>query len=159
MNDNLSSYYELSLPVIIQPKRRTAGIEWTDQMIETITLKFATTFNRELAEELGVSMRTMIRKARELGLEKESGFLDKNRSEISKMAKESRGPNPTKGQKGWSVPGGEKYRFKPGNISRMKTDPELVERVRQKRNATIREEKFRIRVGLEQKTKLKLKNV
>lgn len=159
MNDNLSSYYELSLPVIVPPKRRTAGIEWTDEMIDTITTKFATTFNRELADELGVSMRTMIRKARELGLEKEPGFLDKNRSEISKMAKESRGSNPTKGQKGWSVPGGEKYRFKPGHVPATKTDPELVERIRQKRNATIREEKFRIRVGLKQKTKLNLKNV
>lgn len=159
MNDNLSRYYELSLPIVVEPKRRTAGIKWTNEMIETITSKFATTFNRELADELGVSMRTMIRKARELGLEKEPGFLDKNRSVISKMARTARGDNPTKGQKGWSVPGGEKYRFKPGNASRMKTDPELVERVHRKRNETIREEKFRIRVGLKQKTRLNLKNV
>lgn len=153
----MSNYYELSLPVIIPAKRRTAGIEWTDGMIEAITAKFSTTFNRELADELGVSLRTMIRKARELGLEKEPGFLDKNRAGIVKKIKTVRGPNPAKGQKGWTIPGSEKYRFKKGHIPRMATDPELVERVRQKRNATIRGEKVRLMAGLAPQTKMKLK--
>ncbi|SFK99302.1 hypothetical protein SAMN05216357_11052 [Porphyromonadaceae bacterium KH3CP3RA] len=158
MDSDFSRYYELSLPVVAKPKRRTAGIEWTDEMIEFITSKFATSFNRDLADELGVGMRTMIRKARELGLEKEPGFLDKKRKEISQMAKEARSPNPTKGQKGWSVPGGEKYRFKPGHVPAMKDNPELIERVHRKRNETIRNEKFRLKVGLEPETKLRLKN-
>ena len=89
MNTDLSRYYELNLPVITTPKRRTAGIDWTAEMIDTITSKFATSFNRDLAGELGVSLRTLIRKARELGLEKEPGFLEKNRKTISKMAKDA----------------------------------------------------------------------
>ena len=158
MDSDFSRYYELSFPVVAKPKRRTAGIEWTDEMIEIITSKFATSFNRDLADELGVGVRTVIRKARELGLEKEAGFLEKNRREISQMAKEARRPNPTKGQKGWSVPGSEKYRFKPGHIPAMKDNPELIERVHRKRNETIRNEKFRLKVGLEPETKLRLKN-
>lgn len=158
MDSDFSRHYELSFPVAIKPKRRTAGIEWSDGMIETIASKFATSFNRDLADELGVSMRTMIRKARELGLEKEPGFLDKNRKEISQMARDARRPNPTKGQKGWSVSGSEKYRFKPGHVPAMKDNPELIERVHRKRNETIKNEKFRLRVGLEPETKLRLKN-
>ena len=150
-------YYELYIPTIIPSKRRTC-IEWTDEMVDIITSKFATSFNRDLADELGVSMRTMIRKARELGLEKEHGFLDKNRKKISQMARDARSPNPTKGQKGWSVPGGERYQFKPGHVPAMKNNPELIERVHRKRNETIRNEKFRLRVGLHPETKLRLKN-
>ena len=138
-------YYELYIPTIIPSKRRITGIEWTDEMVDIITSKFATSFNRDLADELGVSMRTMIRKARELGLEKEPGFLDKNRKKISQMARDARSPNPTKGQKGWSVPA-------------MKNNPELIERVHRKRNETIKNEKFRLRVGLQPETKLRLKN-
>lgn len=151
-------YYELYIPTIIPSKRRITGIEWTDEMIDIITSKFATSFNRDLAYELGVSMRTMIRKARELGLEKEHGFLDKNRKKISQMARDARSPNPTKGQKGWSVPGGERYQFKPGHVPAMKNNPELIERVHRKRNETIKNEKFRLRVGLQPETKLRLKN-
>jgi hypothetical protein len=158
MDLDLSRYYELNLPEIPITKRRTAGIEWTDEMIDIISSKFATSFNRELAEELGASMRTMLRKARKLGLEKETEFLNKNRKEISRMAKESRRPNSTKGQKGWSVPGSEKYRFKPGHVPAMKDNPELIQRVHQKRNETIKNEKFRLRIGLKQKTKLRLIN-
>lgn len=157
MNTDLSRYYELSLPVITEPERRTAGIEWTDEMINIITSKFATSFNRDLADELGVSVRTVIRKARELRLYKEPGFLDKNRKKITKMAKEARGTNSTKGQKGWSVPGGEKYRFKPGHVPAIKNNPELIERVHRKRNETIKNERARIRIGLEPETKLRLK--
>ena len=154
-------YYELQLSPIVEgkrPPRRTAGIEWTAEMLETLNNKFPVTFNKELAEELGVSWRTLVRKARELGIEKEIGFLDKRREAITKMAQTARPENPTKGQKGWSVPGSEKYRFKKGHIPAMKTDSELVERVRQTRNETIRREKIRLKIGLEPMTKLKLVN-
>lgn len=158
MHLDFSKYYELSLPVVFEPKRRTAGIEWTSEMIETITSKFATTFNCDLADELCVSVRTMIRKARELGLEKEPGFLDKKRKKISQMAKDARRPNPTKGQKGWTVPGSEKYQFKPGHVPAMKNNPELIERVHRTRNETIKNGKFRLKIGLDPETKLRLKN-
>lgn len=66
--------------------------EWTPAMLKKLRTYFPVAFNRELAEDLGVSMRTLIRKARELGLEKEPGFLDKNRKIISRMANANKPP-------------------------------------------------------------------
>ena len=60
--------------------------------------------------------------------------------------------------KGWSVPNGEQFRFKKGNIPAMKTDPNIVAKVHKKRNDTIRLEKLRLKYGLRQKTKLNLKD-
>lgn len=148
------SNYELNLPPVT---RKRAKINWTPEMITRLKNEFPVTYNNQLADELGVSHRTLIRKARELGLEKEEGFLEKRRFEIGRMAKESRGPNETKGLKGWCVPNGQQFRFKPGNISVMKTRPEVVEKVRRKRNETIRRERIRMKIGLKPLTKLNLK--
>ena len=150
--------HELYLPATTKETRRTAGIEWTDGMLATIKGKFATSYNRALAEELGVGWRTLVRKARELGLEKEDGFLEKRREEIKQMAKDSLPENPHKGKKGFVIPGGETHRFKKGHTPATKTNPELVARIQRKRNATIREERWRLSIGLRQKTKLNLKN-
>lgn len=155
------NYYELRIGPDLpakRPPRRTAGIKWTDEILETLQRKFPTTFNKVLAEELGVGWRTLVRKARELGLEKEDGFLDKNRRAITEMARDARPPNEHKGKKGFVIPGSEKYRFKPGNVPAMAHDRELVERVRQSRNETIREERMRLRMGLEPLTRLGLVN-
>lgn len=70
-------------------KKKPAGVEWTPQMISTLGHFFPTMFNRYLAQWLGVSLRTLIRKARELGLEKEEGFLDKKREKINELAGEA----------------------------------------------------------------------
>lgn len=50
-------------------------IFWNQQMLQYLQQNFATMLNSELAEWLGVSQRTVIRKARELGLEKDAGWL------------------------------------------------------------------------------------
>ncbi len=156
----MTRYYELRLPEIKEqrPPRRTAGIEWTPGMLATLKDKFPVTFNKVLAEELGVSLRTLVRKARELGVEKEEGFLEKRRSEIIDMARRALPDNRHKGKKGFVIPGSEKYRFKKGNIPASKTDPEVAERIRRTRNETIRQEKIRLKLGLEPKTRLKLVN-
>ena len=41
-------------------------ITWTPEMIETLVAEFPFAYNRVLAKKLGISMRTLIRKAREL---------------------------------------------------------------------------------------------
>lgn len=69
------------------------SLKWTDSMIATLKAKFPTTFNKTLAEELKVSPRSLIRKARELNISKEEGFLDKNRATISRMASQARPKN------------------------------------------------------------------
>lgn len=50
-------------------------IYWSRQMLDDLRTMYPTTFNYELAHILGVSSRTMIRKARELGLEKDREWL------------------------------------------------------------------------------------
>lgn len=90
-------------------------VEWTPEMLKILNDFFPIMFNKALAKWLGVSFTTMIRKARELGLEKVDGFLDIRRPEISRMAGEAqRGKNyPHRFQKGVRQnPNGE---FKKGN--------------------------------------------
>lgn len=50
-------------------------IYWDGNMLSMLKKHFPTTLNEEMAEMLGVSQRTMIRKARELGLKKDKGWL------------------------------------------------------------------------------------
>lgn len=128
-------------------------ISWTAEMLETLKTDFPVRFNKELAAELGVGWRTLIRKARELGIEKEVDFLDKNRSKITEMGAKAHPEHPMKGVKGWCVPNSEKTRFKPGNVPPVISSEQRSET----RNETIRKERLRIKYGLPQKTKLNLK--
>ena len=50
-------------------------ISWSRQMVDDLRRLFPKTLNQEIAEYLGVSLRTMIRKARELGLQKDPDWL------------------------------------------------------------------------------------
>jgi len=136
--------------------RKGGKINWTLEMLEQLKQEFPTRYNRELATELGVSFRSLIRKARELGYEKEPGFLDKRRDEITRMAMETHPPHPMKGVKGWCVPNSQKTRFQPGNISAMSIDRNVVRKCHAKRNATIDKELHRIKNNLPRKTKLNL---
>ena len=101
--------------------------------------------------------KVIVRKARELKIEKEPYFLDKRRDEITKMATESHPINPHKGEKGWFVPGGEKFRYNKGHIPAIVTNPDIVTKNHKKRNETIRIERLRKQYGLHPKTKLKLR--
>lgn len=137
-------------------KRRTAKIDWIPEMLMTLRLRFPVTFNRQLAREMGVSQRSLIRKARQLGIDKIQGFLDINREAITKMAV-ANNHNKFTGVRGWSVPNSEQSRFKIGHISPMASDPELVKKVHEKRNMTIKRDRIRMRLGLSRLTKLNLK--
>lgn len=131
---------------------------WTDEMIQVLTEQFPNTYNKVIAEQLGIGWRTVIRKARELGIEKEEGFLEKNRDEIQAIAIKNRPPNPTKGMRGWSVPNSEHTRYKKGNVPATSYDKELVKSIHESRNNTIRREKLRLKYGMKQLTKLKIVN-
>lgn len=61
-------------------------IHWNRDMLDYLKQHYATTLNKELAGCLGVSVRTMIRKARELGLEKDAGWLRGVYEERRRMA-------------------------------------------------------------------------
>ena len=64
-------FYHEALQRIVTRDHCATRIFWNRQMLDTLRRDFATTPNEELAGVLGVSVRTMIRKARELGLEKD----------------------------------------------------------------------------------------
>lgn len=67
-------------------KKDHYGIVWTPDQLKLLRDYFPTMFNKPLAKWIGVSLRTMIRKARELGLEKKPGFLDERRRDIQALA-------------------------------------------------------------------------
>jgi len=148
---------ELYLPPVKKNKRSARHkIIWTDEMLRELTERFPYEFTFSLVKSLGVSPRSIIRKARELGLEKEPGFLEARKDQITELAVKAHPPHPFKGVFGWSVPNSEKSRFKPGNISVMAIDRDVVEKVRAKRNATIRRERIRLSLDLKPLTKLRL---
>ena len=60
---------------LMEHKDYSTKIHWSPYMIERLTNKYATTKNEDLAIDLNVSPRTVIRKARELGLEKDRGWM------------------------------------------------------------------------------------
>lgn len=138
-----------------QKRKCRPKINWTDEMINRLKSEFPVRFNKDLAKDLGIGWRSLVRKARELNINKEPGFLEKNRSVISEMATKAHPPHPFKGVKGWNVPNSQKTRFKPGSISAM-NDPLIVKKVHDKRNETIRKEKLRIKYDMPQKTNLRL---
>lgn len=147
---------ELYLSTIKKQKQTRPKITWTDAMLEQLTEHFPVNYNHVIARMLKVSPRSVIRKARELSLEKEPGFLESRREEITAMAVEAHPPHPHKGEKGWHVPNGEHSRFQPGHVPAMVTDPELRIRVHKTRNETIRRDRIRAKYNLSRLTKFKL---
>jgi hypothetical protein len=84
-------------------------------MIETIKKDFPVKFTSDLVESLGVSQRTIIRKARELNLVKIEDFKKINQSLINEKISKNLPENPNKGKKGYYSPGCEKGWFNSGN--------------------------------------------
>ena len=68
-------YYNEKMGRIMEHNGYTTRIFWNAQMLDYLRRHYPTTLNEELAGCLGVSKRTMIRKARELGLQKDPGWL------------------------------------------------------------------------------------
>ena len=71
----------------IPAEGRGRKIYWNSTMLHDLKAYFSDTPNDELAGILGVSKRTMIRKARELGLEKSKEFMAKYSREGQLMAR------------------------------------------------------------------------
>lgn len=133
------------------------SLHWTPEMLRRVKDEFPVRFNRELAKELGMSPRSLIRKARELGVDKEPGFLEKHREQITEMAA-AHHPKLTANHAGlpeaWI-----RAQFKPGvgcpPEHRHKIDMKAIQK---KRAETVKMERLRIKYGLPRKTKLKLKS-
>lgn len=124
-------------------KKDHYGIIWTPEQLKLLREYFPTMFNRPLAKWIGVSMRTLIRKARELGLEKKEGFLEERRGDIQRMASEAlkRTANvKSRFQKGvHNNPAGE---FKPGHVESPETKAKRSESL--KRSWKVRKAKIEL---------------
>ena len=117
---------------LLSLKKQHYGVVWTEQMLKLLKDYFPTMTNYSLAKLIGVSHRTMIRKAREMGLEKADDFMEINRRSIRESISaglKRHGPQPTHFRKGVRAnPDGE---FKPG----YRESPE----VKAKRSASLKE--------------------
>ena len=99
-------------------------------MLDYLKQHYATTLNEELAGCLGVSRRTMIRKARELGLQKDKAWLASVWEKRRKMAtvESKRKGFPSGFKKGVrNFPDGE---FKKGHIESEETKRKRIESVK-----------------------------
>lgn len=68
-------YKDLSTGRLMNHQNEKTSIHWTRYMLERLERNYATTKNDELAIDLDVSVRTLIRKARELGLVKDKAWM------------------------------------------------------------------------------------
>lgn len=100
---------------VMEHRGYATRIFWNKQMLDDLRRMFPTTLNEELAGFLCVSQRTMVRKARELGLVKDPRWLRdiwEERRKWAHMASAAQG-HPGGFQKGQRAnPAGE---FKPGH--------------------------------------------
>lgn len=68
-------FYDESKGLYMEHKGYSTRISWSGNMLCILKRHYATTFNEELAELIGVSPRTLVRKARELGISKDPDWM------------------------------------------------------------------------------------
>lgn len=130
----------------------------TTEQEQYLLENYATLINRSLCKKLGVSTRTLTRLARERGLVKDMGAIEKQRVEcISESVKRYFRINGYKG----NPQNGEATRFKPGfrpielfGEEKFRTAHKMAAETRKKRFA---EERARVTFGLPQKTRMRVK--
>lgn len=79
-------FYNPKVGRIVEHHGYSTRIHWSTAMLDYLRRHFPTTLNEELAGCLGVSQRTMIRKARELGLTKDEVWLQQVWDERRRLA-------------------------------------------------------------------------
>ncbi len=121
-------------------------------MLAYLTENFATEFNEKLYKHLKVSQKTMLRKARELGLTKAENFREQKAGEIGERisrAHRRRGtPNPGCFKKGQRANPATEY--KPGH----KLTPEQMAKKVASQKKTWLNDCIRFTYGLKQETKI-----
>lgn len=139
---------------------KTVKIVLTPKQERWLTNHFKHTKNIECAERLGISLRSVVRIARSLGLSKSRQFMAKCQRETAEAAKISHRRNGTYPPKGFKIPNSEAGQFKSGVSSRerlgAKREAERIRKSAESRRATIKRERSRIVWGFEQRTKLKM---
>lgn len=115
--------------------------------------------NEEICKRFGISLSTMQRIKRELGLSKSRQFMQKCQTNASEKAKESHLRNGTYPPKGYRVPGSENNCFKKGESNRDRLSPKKYVQCLEKRLESWRKtydaDKRRWKWDLPQKTKFR----
>lgn len=158
-----------------EPLRYKNKIVWDDAMLRYIQANFSTMANADLAKRLHVGARTVVRKARELGLVKDETFsvaIGLGRR-ISRGQRKSTNKNWRRTQFKKGEHRHLENEFKPGHqltpeqsAKKSATSkltwhkyhtPESIERARVKRLDTIYRDRVRMKCGLRRITKMNLK--
>lgn len=119
------TFFHPTMGRIVVRDHYATRIFWNQQMLQFLKQNFATMLNSDLAEWLGVSMRTMIRKARKLGLEKDAAWLKGVWDERRRMAIASTKTNGNAGTFRKGVHASPETEFKKGHIPYNKTTAQL----------------------------------
>lgn len=126
--------------------RYSVYLYWNPTMIRTLRELFPTTKNADLAIELGVSERTLVRKARELGVNKDPVWQSEVWEENRKLAHFANRIKPNAGQR-ILIEVGKPYRFQKGQ-PKVELSKEAKERASRRRVLITKENKRRKMKGL-----------
>lgn len=130
----------------------------TDQQEAWLQKHFKHTKNEDIAEKLGVSLRSVNRLAEKRGLKKSWQFMRKTQLDAAAAANKSNRINGTYPPKGYKIPRSEEFRFKKGEkpIDRLgvKRNAERIAKCAQSRKETFKLEKARATFGLPRQTKM-----
>lgn len=131
-------------------------IAWTAEMDARLAAEFEGTMNDELAASLGVSMTSLHRRARLLGLTKSATFREDHAAVLSQRISHGIRTS-TKVNTGRIQPGEHRapaYEFKPGRKESPESIARRIPKAAAKRKETLKEERLRYKWGLTQLTRL-----
>ena len=142
------------------PENKFKPIVLTDKQLAWLDKHFKHTKNADVAEKLGVSLRSVNRLAERRGLKKSKQFMTKCQENATAKAHESNLRNGTYPPKGYRIPNSEKGQFKKGEkpVDRLgvKREAERVAKSAASRKEIFRLEKARALFGLPRQTKLQV---
>lgn len=137
---------------------KTEKIILTPEQEAWLLNHFKHTRNEDVAEKLGISLRSVSRIANKTGLKKSKQFIRKCQLDAAEKAKRYHMANGTYPPKGYAIPNREKGYFQKGvkPIERLgaQKDAERAVKAQQSRMQTWRLEKARALYGLPRQTKL-----
>lgn len=148
------------MSVNINYRKRMTARDMTEEQLSWFRDKFVNTKNRELADALGTSLRSVTRIARELDLWKTREFMSAmQRNASAHGARANRLTGGNAGARNLLIYG-KAHRFKAGesNKDRMSAEAlaDMHRRIGASRKETFRKERRRVIFGLEQQTGLRV---
>ena len=131
-------------------------VQLTDKQMDYIVRHFKDTDNEYLCTVLPISLRTLKRIARRLGLTKTKAHMKQMQREAVDAAKRSHLKNGTYPPKGYIIPNSEQYRFKNGHKEKKSVKMKRLAKSQASRRETVIRERMRIMRGEPQQTKMRL---